>query len=125
MFKGKPVRVVMVGDAKESIEKLNAIVQEELARGITASSSQTLMKSINQKIEILNINPEYGVHIPQDRIPKEYLLMHNARNLWKLNLSGAWRMIYTINGEEVDIFAFVIDILSHRTYEKKFGYKKS
>ena len=125
MFKGKPVRVVVMGDAKESIEKLNAIVEEELAKGITTSGSQTLLKSINQKIALLEANPEYGTHIPRREIPKEYLMMHNARNLWKLNLSGAWRMIYTINGDEVDIFALVIDLLSHRTYEKKFGYKKS
>jgi len=63
--------------------------------------------------------------MPQDRIPDEYRLLYDAANLWKLNLSGAWRMIYTIHGEEVEILALIIDILNHRDYEKKFGYRKS
>jgi hypothetical protein len=48
-----------------------------------------------------------------------------VNNLWKCNLSGAWRMIYTLKGTEVEIFAIVLDIFSHKKYEKKFNYKKS
>ncbi len=36
-----------------------------------------------------------------------------------------WRMLYTLtNNEEVEIIAFVLDILNHQTYNKKFGYQK-
>ena len=37
-----------------------------------------------------------------------------------------WRMLYTLtNGEtEIEIIAFVLDIMDHDKYNKKFGYKK-
>lgn len=124
MFKGKPVKVIITGDAKEEFEELNKVVGEELSRGITSSDHQTLLNSIKQKIEFLNSNPQYGIHIPKDRIPKEYAIRYDANNLWKVNLSGAWRMIYTIRGSEVEIISLILDILNHRDYEKKFGYRK-
>lgn len=123
MFKGKPVKVVITGEAKEEFELLNRNVGEEIANGVSSSDHQTLLNSIKQKIELLKENPEYGIHIPKDRIPKEYLARYDANNLWKVNLSGYWRMIYTLRGSEVDIIALILDILDHKGYDKKFGYR--
>ena len=125
MFKGKPTKVIITGDAKGEFDDLNKVVGEEIAKGITSSDHQTLLNSIKQKIEILRANPEYGNHIPKDRIPKEYVRDYDVNNLWKINLSGAWRMIYTIRGSEVEIISLILDIMNHRDYEKKFKYKKS
>jgi len=125
MFKGKPTRVIITGEAKEEFEDLNRIVGEEISKGITRSDHQTLLNSIKQKIEMLRDNPQYGIHIPRDRIPKNYIKNYDVNNLWKVNLSGAWRMIYTIRGNEVEIISLILDILNHRDYEKKFRYKKS
>ena len=124
MFKGKPTKVVIAGEAKEEFNHLNKIVGEEISNGITSSDHQTLLNAIKQKIELLRDNPEYGVHIPKDRIPKEYIRSYDVNNLWKVNLSGAWRMIYTIRGSEVEIISLILDIMNHRDYEKKFKYKK-
>ena len=123
-FKGKPVKVIITGDAKAELEELNKIVGEEISRGITGSDYQTLLNSIKQKIEFLKDNPEYGFHIPKDRIPKEYVIKYDVNNLWKVNLSGAWRMIYTIRGSEVDIISLILDIMNHTDYNKKFEYRK-
>jgi len=125
MFKGKPTKVIITGDAKEEYEELNRVVAEEIAKGITRSDHQILLNSIKQKTEVLGTNPEYGIHIPKDRIPKEYILDYEVNNLWKINLSGAWRMIYTIRGSEIEIISLILDIVNHREYEKKFGYEKS
>ncbi len=122
-FKGKPVTVMVIGEAKEELKELNKVVGEEKSKNILSSNNQTLLKSIDQKIELLKDNPEYGVHIPKDRIPKEYIIKYDVNNLWKVNLSGAWRMIYTIKGTEVEILALILDILDHKDYEKKFGYR--
>ncbi|MFH1915794.1 MAG: hypothetical protein ABIJ21_00880 [Nanoarchaeota archaeon] len=124
MFKGKPVKVILTGDAKIEFEHLNASVGDEITQGITQSEHQTLLNSIKQKIDFLKANPEYGTHIPKDRIPKEYLKNYDVNNLWKVNLSGAWRMIYTIRGSEVEIIALILDIVDHKDYDKKFGYRK-
>lgn len=124
-FKGKPVTVIITGDAKEEFEELNRIVGEEITKGITNSDYQTLLNSIKQKIEFLKENPQYGIHIPKDRIPQEYINKFDVNNLWKIDLSGAWRMIYTIRGSEIEIISLILDILNHKDYEKKFGYRKS
>ena len=97
----------------------------EISIGVKSSAHQSLLNSIKQKIEFLKDNPEYGVHIPKDRIPKEYISKYDVKNLWKVNLSGAWRMIYSIRGREVEIIALILDILDHRNYDKIFGYRKS
>jgi len=125
MFKGKPTKVIIIGEAKEEFDDLNRIVGEEIIGGIKSSDHQTLLNSIKQKIELLKANPEYGIHIQKDRIPKEYVRDYDVNNLWKVNLSGAWRMIYTIRGSEVDIISLILDIMDHRDYEKKFRYKRS
>lgn len=33
-------------------------------------------------------------------------------------------MIYTLRGSEVEIIALVLDIIDHKDYDKKFGYRK-
>ncbi len=124
-FKGKQVKVVIVGQAKEDYAELNRLVGEEKAKGIAKSEHQTLFNSIKQKVEFLKENPEYGIHVEKKKIPKEYILDYDTTNIWKVNLSGYWRMIYTIQGSEVNIIAVIFDILDHKKYEKKFGYRKS
>ena len=124
IFKGKPTRVIIIGEAKEQFDGLNKAVGEEIAKGITSSDHQTLLNSIKQKIEIMKVNPEYGIHISKDRIPKEYIRDYDVNNLWKINLAGAWRMIYTIRGSNVEIISLILDIIDHNSYNKKFGYKK-
>ncbi len=124
IFKGKSVKVIITGDAKEELEELNKLVGNEISKGITNSDHQTLLRSVKQKVDLLKDNPQYGIHIPKNRIPKEYRTNFDANNLWKVNLSGAWRMIYTVRGSKIEVIALILDILDHRNYEKKFGYKK-
>jgi mRNA-degrading endonuclease HigB of HigAB toxin-antitoxin module len=52
-------------------------------------------------------------------IPKKY----NAQNLWRVELANFWRMLYTIKGDEIEVICFVLDIVSHKEYDKIFGYK--
>ncbi|MFH1408814.1 MAG: hypothetical protein ABIH34_02820 [Nanoarchaeota archaeon] len=124
-FLGKQVIVKITGDAKEAFSLLNKTVGEEKAKGIIRSDHQTLLLSIKQKIEFLRENPQYGIHIQKNVIPQKYIINYDVNNLWKVNLSGAWRMIYTIRGSEVDVLALILDIYNHREYEKVFNYKKS
>jgi len=121
----RPVRIILTGDAKEEFEKLNQVVGDEISRGMTSSENQTLFNSIKQKMEFLKDNSQYGLHISKNKIPREYLIKYEVNNLWKVNLSGAWRMIYTLRGDKIEILAIILDLISHRDYEKKFKYKKS
>jgi len=121
---GKPTKIIITGKAKEEFEDLNKIIIEEISKGITKSENQTLFNSIKDKIELLKMNPEYGIHIPKDRIPKEYVKNYEVNNLWKANLSGSWRMLYTIKGSEIEIISLILDIINHKEYDKKFRYKR-
>ena len=123
MFKGKAVKVVMVGDAKEEYISLNKIVGDETQKGLKSSGNQSLLLSIERVTELLKVNPQYGRHIEKKKIPKEYIRNYEVNNLWKCNLSGNWRLIYTIKTDQLEIIDVVLDIIDHKTYSKKFGYK--
>ena len=62
---------------------------------------------------------------PKKLIPKEYVLKYGVTNLFRIELSGFWRMLYTLTNDETEvvIVAFVLDIINHKEYDKKFGYK--
>lgn len=125
MYKGKGVRTLITIDAQEELDRLSAIVQEEKRTGILQSDHQILFNSIQQKLTLLHADPGYGVHISKRKIPREYLQKYQITNLWKVNLAGAWRMLYTNRGSAIEILVVILDILNHRDYEKKFGYRKS
>lgn len=116
----KPVRVILIDDAKESFERLNFIVGKQIELGKENTEEMQLLKSIHQKISLLKSNPFYGDNIKKNLIPKKY----NVQNLWRVELSQFWRMLYTIKGDQIEIVCFVLDILSHPSYNKIFGYRK-
>jgi hypothetical protein len=81
-------------------------------------------RSIEQKQELLRRNPLCGAKIQRGRIPKVYQVKYRVDNLWNTDLAMHWRMLYTLNTNEVKILAILIDIMDHPSYDKKFGYRK-
>lgn len=63
--------------------------------------------------------------MPKNLIPQEYKTKYGASNLFRVELSNFWRMLYTLTNDEkeVEIIAFVLDIVDHNKYSKKFGYR--
>ena len=116
----KQVKVKLISNAAEEFEKLNKIIGEEKNKGIKKSKNQQLFESIKRTTKLLKQNPQYGIQIPKKKIPKKL----SVSNLWKVNLIGYWRMIYTISGNELEIICFVLEIFDHKKYNKLFGYKK-
>lgn len=116
----KPVRVILINEAKEAYQNLNSIVGKQIELGKEHTDEMQLLKSIKQKIEFIRLNPFYGDNIKKELIPEEY----NVSNLLKVELSQFWRMLYTIKGDQVEIICFILDILDHPAYDKKFGYRK-
>lgn len=114
------VRVILKDQAKEEFEKLNRLVGEQQAKGTSNSEEMQLLKSIKQKVELLKENPMYGDNIPKHLIPRTL----DVSNLFCLDLSGYWRMLYSLEGNQVEVVAFVLYLIDHPTYDKLFGYKK-
>lgn len=120
----KSVRIVLLGEAEKAFRKLNEIVGRQIEAGKENTDEMQLLKSIKQKIDFIKANPFYGDPVAKKLIPQEYKTEHGAVTLFRVELSGYWRMLYTLKGDHVEIVAFVLDILDHPTYDKKFGYRK-
>ena len=113
MIFGKEVKVFMKGQAKDSYLLLKSRTDKE---------AQSLFKSINRITEVLKNNPQFGDPIPKRLIPKS-LIKEGIQNLYRVELSNYWRMLYTIEGTKVKILVFVLNIMGHKEYNKFFGYK--
>ncbi len=85
-----------------------------------------ILTAINKKVELIKANLHYGDPIAKSLIPKEYIEKYEITNLFRVKLPNYWRMLYTLTDDEtkIEIIAFVLDILNHATYNKKFGYRK-
>jgi hypothetical protein len=113
----KSVRVVLSPEAEEVYKKLN----EESE---TSKQARMILKAINNKIELIKLNIHYGNPVAKNLIPEEYKQKYSTINLFRVELPAFWRMLYTLtNNEEIEIIAFVLGIMDHPTYNKKFGYK--
>jgi mRNA-degrading endonuclease RelE of RelBE toxin-antitoxin system len=121
----KPVAVVIAEDILPAYRKLVETADEEKKGGINNSEHQQLLKSIENKILYLKMNPQAGIAIAKAQIPRKYVELYKVTNLWKMDLIGGWRLIYTLKNEEVEILAVILDIYDHPTYDKVFDYRKS
>ena len=126
-YKGKikkKIAIKLVGDAEKAFKELNRIVGKQRSNGITSSKDITLLNAINRVFNVIVNNPFYGENAKKDLIPKEYRQKYDADNLFIVDLPDYWRMIYTLERDEIEIIAFVLDIIDHEDYNKKFGFRK-
>ena len=120
----KPTKVILLDEADSEYRKLNEIVGQQTKEGKENTEEMQLLRSIKQKTEFIKANPFYGDNLPKALIPNEYTIKYSAKNLWRVELTNYWRMLYTIKGDQVEIICFVLDILDHKEYNKNFGYRK-
>jgi len=96
---------------------------EKLKNGKT--EEKVLYPSLDKAFDDLKENPACGQHVPRAQIPREYVKKYGMTSLWKYNLPHAWRLIYTVKADTVVILAIVLEWMSHKEYERKFGYKNA
>lgn len=82
-----------------------------------------LLKAIEREENNLRIDMHRGTQIEKSKIPKEYFMQYGVTNLWKIDLPGFWRMIYTITGNEFEIISVLLEFIDHKEYNKKFKYR--
>jgi len=112
----KQVRVIFSPEAEEVY---NYLVNSN------SKTDKSILKAIKNKSELIKSNIHYGDPIKKDQIPKEYIEKYNVTNLFRVPLPNFWRMLYTLTNDEseIEIIAFVLDVLDHEEYNKKFGYR--
>lgn len=115
----KNVRVVLSPEAELAYKSLAILARD-------SKVERTIFDAFNQKIEILKGNYHYGNPIAKNLIPAEYKSRYNIKNLFRIELPDFWRMLYTLtnNGSNTEIIVFILDIINHDIYNKKFGYHK-
>ena len=126
-YKGKikkKITIKLIGDAEKAFNDLNKIVGEQRSKGITSSKDITLLNATNRLFDVIANNPFYGENAKKDLIPKEYRQKYDADNLFIADLPDYWRMIYTLESDEIEIIAFILDIIDHEEYNKKFRFRK-
>jgi hypothetical protein len=113
----KEVKIILSPEAEEVYKKLNSEAESN-------KQSRMILKAVNNKINLIKANIHYGNPIAKNLIPEEYKIKYGTSNLFRVELPAFWRMLYTLtNNEEIEIVAFVLDIIDHSTYDYKFGYK--
>ena len=112
MYYNKEVRVRLVGDAKKAHTMLMESHQRDEA---------PVFEAFNRIKEILKENPMYGDPVPRGLYPKNYKKL-KLQNLYRVELANRWRMMYTIEGNTVEILVFVLDICNHKDYNSLFHY---
>ena len=114
MWMGREVRIFLKWQAKDAYLELKKRDDKE---------AKAILSSFERVKGILKDNPQFGDPIKKELIPRK-LQELGIQNLYRVELSNYWRMIYTIEGNRVEIFLFVLNIFNHNEYNKLFGYKK-
>lgn len=85
--------------------------------------AEYLLKLVEKAITKLVENYMTGQKIQKTLWPKEYIQKYGVNNLWRLRLDDYWRLIYTVLGDRVQIFAVILEVMDHKNYDRKFGYR--
>ncbi len=109
----KPIYVTF-GDKKTEIDF------ESLKEGKV--EDKQLYTSIDRAIIDLKSNPACGIKVPKNLWPKEYIKKYDITNLWKYDLPHGWRLVYTIQTNEIMILNVILEWFDHKGYERRFHY---
>jgi len=81
-----------------------------------------IFHQLNTAFDRIAMDPFCGIQVPKRQIPRVYSTKYGIDNLWKLNFHKNWRLLYSVAGDENGVIALVLEWLSHKEYERRFGY---
>ena len=109
-------RIKQVAFINENLKKAYSELNE------SRFEEKKLYEFISRAITDLKENPFCGIKIPKRLWPKEYISKFDITNLWKYNLPDAWRLLYTLSGDNIKIVSIILEWMNHKDYERKFKY---
>ena len=115
----KRIEAILSDEAEEAYNYLNREApHSKIERGI--------LRAVNKKAELIKANPHYGNPVAKKLIPREYREKYGINNLFRWQSCRTGGMLYSLADSEtkIEIIAFVLDLIGHPTYGKKFGYGK-
>lgn len=81
-----------------------------------------MYKKIQETIKNLKDDHIVGVRIRNNQVPSYYVRRHDVNAVFKVNLPGAWRLIYGILVIHDEKKALLMELFDHNSYNKRFGY---
>ena len=121
-LKDKEKIVQIIGAAEIALAKLEETIHGLEAQGKTpAKEDVQLLKSIYRALDLLKTNSFTGNPVPHKLWPKEF---ESLPNLFRIELSQFWRLLYYVTGDEIKIISVVFEICNHDHYNKIFDYRK-
>ncbi|MBI1972628.1 type II toxin-antitoxin system RelE/ParE family toxin [Candidatus Woesearchaeota archaeon] len=121
-LKDKQKIVKVIGAAETALAQLETQIHTLEAQGKTpAKADKQLLKSITHALDLLKTNPFAGHPVQHHLWPKEF---KQLPNLFRMELSQFWRLLYYVAGDELSVIVVVFEICDHPRYDSIFGYKK-
>ena len=107
------MKVILSSEAEEVYKYLNQ-------QSPTSKIERSILNAINKKVDLIKFNVHYGDSIKKEQIPQKYRIKYSVNNLFRVELPNFWRMYYTLTDDEnqIEIIAFVLDIVDHKEYDK-------
>jgi hypothetical protein len=86
-----------------------------------------VQKALRRKAQEVAADPQLGTFVAMTRVPRSTRQKWERRvgpvqNLYKLDLPGAWRALYTIGSDGPLRVVLVLEVLRHKEYERVLGY---
>lgn len=116
------IEIIFDKEAFKHYLKLKEYVEKKKSSSKKPTYSQ-LLKSLEKVLDKLKQNPYSGDLIPRKYIPKETISSYGTDKLFRIELVGYWRLIYTLVGDEIRIIVFVLEFMDHDDYNKRFNYR--
>ena len=81
-----------------------------------------LYRHIKNAFMNIQEDPVCGIQIHFRQIPKRLKKKYFIDNLYKYNLPNAWRLLYSLMGNKIEIIAIVLGCYNHKDYNRLFNY---
>jgi len=101
----------------------NEKIRNNFEKSKTREEFLDLHRFIQRAFEDIRKKPDCGVALNKKLIPRRYITKYGINNLYKYDLPNAWRMLYSLGKECIEIIAAILEWCPHKEYEKLFHYK--
>ena len=115
-------------DFTEEMDASYSLLQEQVLqdkkRGKQKTPNIQLLKAVDRAVENLKLDPHAGKHMGKNKIPAMILKDFEVTDIWKIDLPGFWRMLYSITGKDLKVICLILRMCDHKEYNRIFRFKK-
>lgn len=95
----------------------------QLQAFVDSCKDEWLTTKLEAAFSELEANYESGDKVTKDKWPKYYKKTWGVNNLYVHKLGPDWRLTYALQYDGVGISVLCIEVLTHKKYDKRFGYR--